>query len=59
MKDKNKKGILLLAVIGAFCLVFLLIALTNIGVNRSPKAEKYDLNCLTELKSNPLKECKE
>lgn len=50
-----------LAVIGlvliAIVIVTVLYVLTTINQPRSSEAQKVDLNCVTEPKQNPLKEC--
>ena len=44
----------------ALAVVILCIMVTMIPVKqRSTKAQKYDLKCTTEMKKNPLEECKE
>lgn len=52
-----------LAVIGlvliAIVVVTVLYVLTTIGQPRSSEAQKVDLNCVTEPRKNPLKECGE
>lgn len=45
-----------LAIMAALVMVFVTIAI--IAPPRTSKAQKYDLNCVTELKKNPLQECK-
>lgn len=43
----------------ALVIVAICIIVTVIPRERSSKAQKVDLNCVTELKKNPLKECGE
>ena len=45
-----------LAIMAALVMVFVTIAIVT--PPRTSKAQKYDLNCVTELKKNPLQECK-
>lgn len=46
-----------LAIMAALTMIFVAIAIMS-PRPRSSKAQKYDLNCVTELKKNPLQECK-
>lgn len=46
-----------LAIMAALVMVFVTIAI--MAPPRKGKAQKYDLNCVTELRKNPLNECKE
>lgn len=39
--------------------VMVLVALSTAAPTRSSEATNYDLNCLTEPRANPLKECKD
>jgi hypothetical protein len=45
-----------LAIMAALVMIFVTIAIVT--PPRTSKAQKYDLNCVTELKKNPLQECK-
>lgn len=68
MKKKNDSGESILGriyIIGAITLaVIALITIIAVTVSifapreRTDKAQKYDLNCTTELRKNPLQECK-
>ncbi len=67
MKKNNSKSIVgRVYTIGAITLAAIAI-ITIIAVTisifapreRTSKAQKYDLDCVTELKKNPLQECKE
>lgn len=55
-KDIWKLILIALAIMAALMIVFVTIAIVQ--PPRSSKAQKYDLNCVTELKKNPLQECK-
>lgn len=56
--DIYKVAIAILAIVAA--LVFVLVTASILAPReRSSKAEKVDLSCITEPKANPLKECKE
>lgn len=68
MKKKNSDGESIISriyTIGAITLAIIAI-ITIIAVTvsifapreRTSKAQKYDLNCTTELRKNPLQECK-
>lgn len=46
-----------LAIMAALTMIFVTIAIMS-PRQRSSKAQKYDLDCVTELKKNPLQECK-
>lgn len=59
MKDKKKAVLYWCAVIAVAALVLLVVALTMVGVPRSSKAQKYDLECLITLSKDPLIKCKE
>lgn len=59
MKKKYTWRIVLaaLAVMAALVVIFVTIAIMS-PRPRNSKAQKYDLDCVTELKKNPLQECK-
>lgn len=46
-----------LAIMAALVAIFVTIAIIT-PRERTTKAQKYDLDCVTELKKNPLQECK-
>ncbi len=68
MKKNNKDGESIIGriyTIGAITLgIIALITVIAVTVSifapreRTSKAQKYDLDCVTELKKNPLQECK-
>lgn len=68
MKKKNNDGEKMIGriyTIGAITLAIIaLITIIAVTVSifapreRTSKAQKYDLDCVTELKKNPLQECK-
>ncbi len=67
MKKKNDKSMISrVYTIGAITLAIIAV-ITIIAVTisifapreRTNKAQKYDLDCVTELKKDPLQECKE
>ena len=68
MKKKSSKGESMVGrvyAIGAITLaVIALITIIAVTISifapreRTGKAQKYDLNCTTELRKNPLQECK-
>lgn len=59
MKNKDKKLLVVLIIALVACLVLLVVAITTRNIKRSNTANRYDLNCVTELRANPLKDCKE
>lgn len=56
MKNKDRTIILTLLVI-AVVVILACIFVTVIPVNRTPKAQQYELKCLTEPNRKPLEEC--
>lgn len=65
-KNNDKSMISRVYAIGAITLAIIaLITIIAVTVSifapreRTSKAQKYDLDCVTELKKNPLQECKE
>ena len=63
MKSKKTEYIVLGALVGAALAIVLAIVIVTVVPARSKydnnKVEKYDLDCVTQLKKNPLAECKE
>lgn len=58
MKKNTYKTLIISLVIVTIAVVATCIIVTVVPVKRTSKAQKYDLNCVTELKKNPLQECK-
>lgn len=59
MKNKDKKLLVVLIIALVACLALLAVAITTRNIKRSNTANRYDLNCVTELRANPLKDCKQ
>lgn len=60
MKKGNPyKTFIIALLIVAIATVLICIIVTVIPVKRTSKAQKYELDCVTQLKKNPLQECKE
>ena len=60
MKNNKLDNVILGVLLGAaIIIVAMCIIVTVVPRPRNSKAEKVDLNCITEPKKNPLKECKE
>ena len=59
MKKNTYKTLIISLVIVAIAVVATCIIVTVVPVKRTSKSQKYDLDCVTELKNNPLQECKE
>lgn len=59
MKKNTYKTIITILIILAVAVLAACIIVTVVPVKRTSKAQKYDLNCVTELNKNPLQECKE
>lgn len=60
MKKSKFSNICLGILIGAAAIIVAMCVLvTVVPPSRSHKAQEYDLWCVTELKKNPLSECKE
>lgn len=57
-KDIEKFIWIALAIVATLVVIFVSASILA-PPKRSKKAEKVDLGCVTELKKNPLKECKE
>lgn len=58
MKKNTYKTLIISLVIVAIAVVMACIVVTVVPIRRTSKAQKYDLDCVTELKKNPLQECK-
>ena len=67
MKKKNSEsmigrvytiGVITLAIIALITVIAVTVSIFA-PRERTSKAQKYDLDCVTELKKNPLQECKE
>lgn len=65
-KNNDKSMISRVYAIGAITLAIIaLITISAVAISifapreRTSKAQKYDLNCVTEPKKNPLQECRE
>lgn len=59
MKKNTYKTLIILLVIVAAAVVAACIIVTVVPVKRSSKTQKYDLECITEPRKNPLQECKD
>lgn len=61
MKKKISKDSMILIVLLACAAVVvgICIAVMAMPVERTTKAQKYDLNCTTQLRKKPLQECKD
>lgn len=58
MKKNTYKTLIIILAIVAIAVVAACIIVTVVPVKRTSKAQKYDLDCVTELKKDPLQECK-
>lgn len=58
MKKNAYKTLIIALIIVAIAVVATCIIVTVVPVKRTSKAQKYDLDCTTQLKENPLQECK-
>lgn len=59
-KMKTTTAIVWGLVLLALAVVIICIMVTMVPIKRrSGDAQKYDLKCMTEMKKNPLEECKE
>ena len=58
MKKNNDKFILTILVTAAITIVLLCIIVTVVPHAKPSKATKYDLNCVTRIGGNPLKDCR-
>lgn len=52
------KTFLIILIILSIATIAACIIVTAVPVKRGNKAQKYDLDCVTQLKKNPLQECK-
>lgn len=60
IKDDKSSNVVLWCLVGAaLVIVALCIIVTVAPIPRDSKAKRYDLECSTELRENPLEECKE
>ena len=59
MKKSNYKTLIAVLIILAAAVVTTCIVVTVVPAKRSSKAQKYDLECITEPRKNPLQECKD
>lgn len=59
MKKSTYKTLITILVIIAAAVVAACIIVTVVPVKRGNKAQKYDLDCVTQVKKNPLQECKD
>lgn len=57
-KDAEKLIFIALAIVATLVVIFVSASILA-PPKRSSKAQKVDLNCATQLRKNPLKECKE
>ena len=55
--DIYKLVIIALAITAVVTVILVTVSILEPG-KRSSKAQKYNLDCSTQLKKNPLKECK-
>lgn len=58
MKENTYKTFIIALVIVAIAVVATCIIVTVVPVKRTSKAQKYDIDCVTQLNENPLQECK-
>lgn len=58
MKKSTYKTLIISLVIVAIAVVMACIIVTVVPVKRTSKAQKYDLNCVTQLNEKPFQECK-
>lgn len=58
MKKNTYKTLIISLVIVAIAVVAACIIVTVMPVKRTSKATKYDLNCVTKIGGNPLKDCR-
>lgn len=60
MKDKNLLAMCLGVLLGVLSVMLVACILATIlTIHGATKAQRYDLDCLTEYNREPLKECKE
>ena len=58
MKKNTYKTLIISLVIVAAAVVMACIIVSVVPIKRTSKAQKYDLNCVTQLNKKPLQECK-
>lgn len=58
MKKNTYKTLIISLVIVAAAVVAACIIVTVVPIKRTNKAQKYDLDCVTQLNEKPLQECK-
>ena len=58
MKKNTYKTFIIALVIVAIAVVATCIIVTVVPVKHTSKAQKYDIDCVTQLNENPLQECK-
>ena len=58
MKKNTYKTLIISLVIVAIAVVMACVIVTVVPIKRTSKAQKYDLNCVTQLNEKPLQECK-
>lgn len=58
MKKNTYKTFIITLVIVAIAVVATCIIVTVVPVKHTSKAQKYDIDCVTQLNENPLQECK-
>lgn len=58
MKKSTYKTLIISLVIVAIAVVMACIIVTVVPIKRTSKAQKYDLDCVTQLNKKPLQECK-
>lgn len=58
MKENTYKTFIIALVIVAIAVVATCIIVTVVPVKRTSKAQKYDIDCVTQLNKKPLQECK-
>lgn len=57
-EEKKLKLWFMVASIAVVVVGLVFVAMMIFAVNETTEAVKYDLNCTTELKKDPLNECK-
>lgn len=58
MKKNTYKTLIIALVIVAAAVVAACIIVTVVPIKRTSKAQKYGLDCVTQLNKKPLQECK-
>lgn len=59
MKKNTYKTLIISLVIVAIAVVMACIIVTVVPRERTSKAQKYDLDCVTQLNAKPLQECRQ